>query len=116
MSVACQSGELTPLFVAVAELFRSVPSARELSGGPARDESHLDVLADAVASLAPVIVYSQDGRSLRTLTDEELDEGSFRQGGRAFCFFDGRPDVTNLAVRARDLAPLIASMERKAAV
>jgi hypothetical protein len=98
--------DLVPLDLATASIFRRVYEERMQVGVPGRPGAHLDGLAYTVAEITRIYVYGGDGAA-RPLSAPELAGGLFQDGARTLAFIDGRPPISNLAVRATDVPALI---------
>ena len=106
--------ELMPLDLAAASIFRRVYEERMQVGVPGRPAAHLDGLAYTIAELAPVYVYEGGGGAVRALSAAELAGGLFQGGARTLAYLDGRPPISCLAVRVRDVPAVIDALSAAA--
>jgi hypothetical protein len=99
--------DLMPLHLAALVVFKRVYEKRSTTRTLGRLDAHLDGLAYAIGELAPLYVLNPDGASARPLAKKELDGGLFQDGARCLSFIDGRPAISNLAISAKAIGPVI---------
>ena len=70
-------------------------------------------VADILSRRTALYSVSNDGRTVRALSAEEVRSGRFIDGGQVLAFRDRRDAVRGLAVRRLDLAAAIEAMRPK---
>lgn len=71
-------------------------------------EELLDSIASTIAAVATVYEYEARASTVtRKLTNDDLNGGTFRGGGKELVFANGRPARTSLAVSANDIGVVI---------
>ena len=93
------ANDLIPLELAVQAVYARVYEAEHRKADPGQ----LNEIAQAIAALVPVFTYDKDPTSVRRLSEQDLQKGLFREGGRIMIFPDGRAPVRTLAVSGEAL-------------
>ena len=97
------ANDLVPLELAVRTVYARVYEAQHRKAGLVCSPEQLDGIAHAMAALVPVFAYDKDPAGVRRLSDQELQKGLFREGGRIMIFLDGRAPIRTFAVSAQAL-------------
>ncbi len=77
-------------------------------------QSRCNWVAGALAQLCTLYVVSKDKRTVRPLTDEELRQGTFVEGGRRMTFADGHRPLGRIFVTRTALRGATATVVRLA--
>jgi hypothetical protein len=92
--------DLIPLELAVRTIYARVYEAQHRKAGLICGPEQLDGIAHEMAALVPVFAYGKNPASIRKLSEQELQKGMFKEGGRRMIFLDGRAPIQSLAVSA----------------
>ena len=101
--------DLVPLELAVQAIYARVYEAEQRKP----DLEQLNAIAHAIAALLPVFTYDKARPSVRRLSEQELQQGLFKQGGRTMVFPDGRTPIQNLAASNEALDIVVRELSGK---
>jgi hypothetical protein len=99
-----EAGSLIPLARAVEVIAAEIYGNGRSPSLVSRDEL-CDALACTLSALSPMFVL--DSQPLRQLSEEEIGNARFRNGGTEMYFCDGRPPMREIAVTADGMAKVI---------
>jgi hypothetical protein len=102
--------DLMPLDLAARTVFRRVYEEKMLIAIPARQGTHLDGLAYAIAELAPLYTYEGNGITVRPLSEDELRGALFEGGAKVIRYADGRAPIEHIAVNAKTIQAVIRTL------
>jgi hypothetical protein len=94
------ANDLVPLELAVLKIYVLAFEAHHRKAGLICGPEQLNGIAHAIAALVPVFTYDKDPGSVRILSEQELQKGAFKEGGRVMIFLDSRAPIRTLAVSA----------------
>lgn len=100
------SHSLMPLELAVLIVRDKVYGSRSTGSG-----RNPDAIAGFIGATVPIYEYSHDPCLRPSAVIRDYENGLFRSGGRELHFLDGRPMLTNLAVKADDIVCVIAMLK-----
>jgi hypothetical protein len=99
--------DLVPLELAVQTVYAQVYAAQHRKAGLACSPEQLNGIAHAIAGLVPVFTYDKDPASVRSLNEQELRKGLFKEGGRILIFLDGQAPMRTFAVSGEALQAVV---------
>jgi len=99
-------GDLIALREAAALAYDRVYS----SAGRIEREAALNIMAHALCDLSPIYTYDERKERIRALRSFELIGGVFTDGATKLCFPDRRPQISRIAMYARDVRTVIATL------
>ena len=95
--------DLIPLRAAAALAYERVYGDIHRSAAALPNHHIQNVMAHALAVAAVVYTFNPERTAIQALDEKDLRAGIFRDGAERLFFYDGRPQLTRLAVKTADL-------------
>jgi hypothetical protein len=99
--------DLLPIEAAAALAYEQVYDAQHRNEHNFTNDHIKNVMAHALAMLGAIYTVDSDKTKITKLQTGDLATGVFRDGARRLFFYDGRPELTRIVIKSRDLARAI---------
>jgi len=103
--------DLIPLQAAAALAYERVYGQAHRSASALSNHLIQNVMAHALAALAVVYTFNRDRTAIQALDENDLRTGVFRDGAERLFFYDGRPQLTRLAMKSTELQKAVRRLQ-----